>query len=199
MGRLSDVDKRDRKAVLGQGATRPEMPKERRQRAALEADLEGSPLKGQPLRARLRNFRPSEQDYIASLGGPLPWMRRLRQIEDALELHEEQLDAAWRRLAYDAADAEEFARIWRETAERWSFAQVNELIERHNRNFPAEARLPMDPRTRDFVLVNGKPYQREPLGAEWVLERFPPELERAAGTARGPTPRQAARAGTASR
>jgi hypothetical protein len=31
----------------------------------------------------------------------------------------------------------------------------------------------MDPRTRDFVRINGRPYQREPLGADWVLERFP--------------------------
>jgi len=52
---------------------------------------------------------------------------------------------------------------------------VNELIERHNRNFPAEARLPMDPRTRDFVRVNGRPYVREPLDARWILSRFPPD------------------------
>ena len=35
----------------------------------------------------------------------------------------------------------------------------------------------MDPRTRDFVLVNGKPYRREPLAAAWILERFSPDLE----------------------
>ena len=52
---------------------------------------------------------------------------------------------------------------------------MNELIERHNRNFPAEARLPMDPRTRDFVRINGRPYQREPFDATWILERFPPD------------------------
>jgi hypothetical protein len=34
----------------------------------------------------------------------------------------------------------------------------------------------MDPRTRDFVKVNGKPYTRDPLGAEWILERWPPDL-----------------------
>ena len=32
----------------------------------------------------------------------------------------------------------------------------------------------MDPRTRDFVLVGGKPYRIRPLDAAWVLERFPP-------------------------
>jgi hypothetical protein len=38
----------------------------------------------------------------------------------------------------------------------------------------------MDPRTGDFVLVNGKPYRREPLDARWILARFPAADERAA-------------------
>ena len=63
-----------------------------------------------------------------------------------------------------------------ETVRDWCFAHVNELIERHNRNFPAEARLAMDPRTRDFVRINGRPYEREPLDANWILERWPADL-----------------------
>ena len=57
--------------------------------------------------------------------------------------------------------------------ERWDFGNVNELIDRHNRYYPAESRLPMDPRTGDFVLVNGRPYRRTPLDAAWALDRFP--------------------------
>ena len=53
---------------------------------------------------------------------------------------------------------------------------MNELIARHNRNFPAEARLPMDPRTRDFVKINGRSYLREPLDEQWILERWPADL-----------------------
>jgi hypothetical protein len=177
------VDRRDRQAILGQGATKPETPKERHQREALEADLAESPLKGRPLRSRLRNFRPGEQSYLAALGGPLPWMRRLRQIEDAIELHDRMLEAAWRDLAAVSGDADDFAARWRDVARAWRFDEVNDLIERHNRFFPAEARLPMDPRTRDFVLVNGRPYRREPLGSRWILERFPAELKRASTAA----------------
>jgi hypothetical protein len=33
----------------------------------------------------------------------------------------------------------------------------------------------MDPRTRDFVKLNGRPYSREPLDEEWILGRFPAE------------------------
>ena len=65
---------------------------------------------------------------------------------------------------------------------------MNELIERHNRNFPAEARLPMDPRTRDFVKINGRPYQRDALDEAWILERFPADL-RAARRAAATDPR----------
>ena len=67
----------------------------------------------------------------------------------------------------------ELERRWREVAERWNFDEVNDLIERHNRHYPAESRLPMNPRTGDFVLVNGRPYTRRPLDADWVLTLFP--------------------------
>ncbi len=106
-------------------------------------------------------------------------MRRLRAIEDAVEQHERELGEAWRALAAELEDPAEFAVEWRELAGSWSFAAVNELIERHNRNFPAEARLAMDPRTRDFVRVNGRSYLREPLDPGWVLERFPADRDAA--------------------
>ena len=106
-------------------------------------------------------------------------MRRLRAIEDAIEQHERQLGEAWRTLAEQLEDARKFADAWRELAGTWSFAEVNELIDRHNRNFPVEARLAMDPRTRDFVRINGRSYLREPLDADWILAGFPPERETA--------------------
>ena len=174
---------------MGQGATRPETPQERRERERLEADLETSPVRGRPLRQRLRNFRPDPASGVQALGGPTAWMRRLRAIEDAVEQHEGQLGEARRTLADELEDPEEFAAAWRELAGNWSFAAVNELIERHNRNFPAEARLAMDPRTRDFVCINGRSYLREPLGADWILERFPADREAVSGVGSTEPPR----------
>jgi hypothetical protein len=167
------VDPKTLQEIMGQGATRPETPADRREREVLEADLASSPVRGEPLRPRLRNFRPDPESGVRALGGPAAWMRRLRAIEDALDQHDRQLREAWRTLAGEVEDSAEFAAAWRELAESWSFAEVNSLIERHNRNFPVEARLAMDPRTRDFVRVNGRSYQREPLDAGWILERFP--------------------------
>lgn len=158
---------------MSQGAIRPETPRDREERRILEEELATIPVAGEPLRQRLRNFRPDPDAAIRALGGPALWMRRLRAIEDAIDLHEAQLADAWRAVAAETADENAFAERWRETAEGWSFAEVNELIDRHNRNFPVEARLAMDPRTRDFVKLNGRPYTREPLDAAWILARFP--------------------------
>ena len=138
-----------------------------------------SPVKGKPLRQRLRNFRPDAESAVRALGGPLVWMRRLRAIEDALDQHERQLDAAWHALAAEVHDPDEFARLWRKTAATWDFTAVNELIARHNTYFPAEARLPMDPRTRDFVRINGRRYERDPLDADWILVHWPPDRSEA--------------------
>jgi hypothetical protein len=173
------MDPREVKAIMSQGAIRPETPRDREERRILEEELATSPVKGEPLRQRLRNFRPDGDSAIRALGGPTLWMRRLRAIEVEEELHKQQLAEAWHELAGEVSDADEFARLWRKTVRTWSFAQVNDLIERHNGNFPVEARLPMDPRTRDFVKINGRPYQRDLLDEEWALERFPADLRAA--------------------
>ena len=173
------MDPREAKAIMSQGAIRPETARDREERRVLEADLAVSPLTGKPLEQRLRNFRPGADSAIRALGGPTLWMRRLRTIENELERHEAELGELWLALAEEATAAEEFARRWLETARGWSFAQVNELIHRHNRNFPAEARLPMDPRTRDFVKINGRSYERKPLDEQWILERWPADLRAA--------------------
>ena len=170
------MDPGEAKAIMSQGAIRPETARDREERRLLEAELAVSPVTGKPLQQRLRNFRPGADSAIRALGGPTVWMRRLRTIDEELERHAAGLGEQWLALAAQTEDAEAFAREWRETARRWSFAQVNELIERHNRNFPAEARLPMDPRTRDFVKINGRSYQREPLDEQWILERWPGDL-----------------------
>jgi hypothetical protein len=179
------VDPRERKLILGEGGIGPEDPRDLARRALLEADLDGSPLRGKPLPRRLRaGFAPSLEVLVASLGGPLPYMLRLREIEAETARHEEALTERRRELAEESTgDPERFARLWRRTAERWSFYTVNDLIDRHNRYYPAEARLPMDPRTQDFVLINGERYERRPLDAAWILERFPPEPELAATAA----------------
>jgi hypothetical protein len=152
--------------ILGEWGIRDVTPPSQRERERLEADRDVNPLVGKPLRRRLRNFRSEADIYVASLGGPLPYMRRLRTIEEETAGQLERLAAAYAEHREDPA-------AWRRIAEGWNFDAVNELIDKHNRWYPIEARLAMDPRSRDFVRVGGRPYRRERLDASWVLERFP--------------------------
>ena len=87
----------------GSGGLRDETERERREREALETDLEGSPLRGSCSAGGLRNFRPSLESYVASLGGPLAYMQRQREIELLTAAHERDLAAAWREAAEASA------------------------------------------------------------------------------------------------
>jgi hypothetical protein len=131
--------------------------------------------KPQPQRIRTPAFasRATVEAYLAAQIMPR-WMERLREIHDELASHRIRLERAHRELGEEAGrDPEDFARRWRETARRWNFDYVNGLIEQHNDYYPIEANLPVNPRTGDYVTVTGRPYRREPLGPDWILERFP--------------------------
>ena len=103
------MDPREVKAIMSQGAIRPETARDREERQILEAELAVSPLTGKPLEQRLRNFRPGADSAIRALGGPTVWMRRLRTIENEVERHEADLGACWLALASETADAEDFS------------------------------------------------------------------------------------------
>ena len=99
-------------------------------------------------------------------------MRRLRHIEEATRRHEGALAERRAELAASTSPAS-FPEAWRAEAAAWSFEDVNRLIRQHNRWYPVEAQLPMDPRTGDYALVGGRPYTRQLLDAAWALERCP--------------------------
>ena len=123
---------------------------------------------GEALSERARQRQRSIESYLR--GEALPrYMQRAAEIDRAVRRHTEAL-----RRAYERPDQRE---RWREVAERWNFAEVNKLIREHNEWYPVERDLPMNPRTKDYVLVNGHSYRREELGASWILERFPPERD----------------------
>jgi hypothetical protein len=130
------------------------------------------------LSRRYRSGATSLESYLASRTGPLAYMLRLRRIEDAIAEHERRLDHERKLIKLEVGgDAAAFEARWRAVADAWSFRAVNALIAQHNRWYPAEARLPMDPRTGDFVPVDGRPYRRAPLDAAWILRRLPAGLE----------------------
>ena len=167
------MKRRERQEIPRQGIVSAVTPRDRRESTALAEDIRSMSLRGRPLRLRLRNFRPAADGYLAALGGPLPYMIRLREIARLTAAHEQRLGDVWRALAATGPGDKAFAAAWRAEVEAWSFDEVNDLIDRHNRFYPVESRLPMDPRTRTFALVGGEDYRRRPLDAAWALARFP--------------------------
>lgn len=122
------------------------------------------------------------QDRVKALavGGAPAWSRRLKRIHDLTAAAAAELQADWHVMARKArGDRARFAAGWQQRAERFDFQQVNELVDRHNRYFPAEANLPMDVKTLDYVTFAGGDYRRRPLDAAWVLAQFPPDLDAA--------------------
>jgi hypothetical protein len=128
---------------------------------------------GKPLSRRTRQTKRSVESYLK--GGVLPrYMERLREIETGIRSERRWIERAYRELREECgADAEAFARRWRARAGSWRFDKLNELIREHNEWYPIEANLPMDPRTRDYVLLRGRSYRRRELGPDWLLEQFP--------------------------
>ena len=84
---------------MRQGVVLPETPRQRRELAALNEDLQTIPLTGKPLPIRARHFRPAADAYLVATRGPLPYMLRLREIEQRTEAHESSLREAWLGLA----------------------------------------------------------------------------------------------------
>jgi len=62
-----------------------------------------------------------------------------------------------------------------EVARGWSFDQHNTLVGQHNEWYPIERQLPVNPRTGEYVAVQGRSHRRRQLDAAWILERFPAE------------------------
>ena len=139
----------------------------------LARKLEGAEQRGRPVSDRARQTRRSVEAYLRAGVRPR-WMERLMEIEQGMRAETRRLERAYRQLQEEhAGDPEGFGRRWRALAHARRFDELNELIAQHNEWYPVERDLPMDPRTRDYVLINGRSYRRALLGPEWVLERFP--------------------------
>jgi hypothetical protein len=150
--------------------------------------LEDPRSAARPLSERARQSQRSLENYLKAGVRPR-WMDRLIEIENGTKRERLRLAEAYETLRAECGrERERFARRWRAIAEAWSFDDVNELIRTHNEWFPVERDLPMDLRTRDYVLINGRSYRRRELDAGWILEQFPlsPSRRAAAGPHRTP-------------
>jgi hypothetical protein len=120
---------------------------------------------------------PQTVEAYLKATNPPPYMHRLRRIEMEYRAQMTHLEEAYHALR-DACedDPGRFSEVWEAQASAWSFDELNELIREHNRWCPIEAKLAMDPLTRDYVGVRGESYRRIELDADWILEHFPASL-----------------------
>jgi hypothetical protein len=135
--------------------------------------MEDPRSKGRPISDRARQSQRSLEAYLRAGVRPR-WMERLMEIESGMKREKRRLAGVREDLHEQCGDdPAEFSRRWRAVAAAWRFDELNELIRTHNEWYPVERDLPMDLRTRDYVLINGRSYRRPELGPDWVLEQFP--------------------------
>jgi len=136
--------------------------------------LEDPRSAGRPFSDRAHQTQRSLEHYLKAGMRPR-WMERLIEIERGTKRERRRLQEAYAGLEEECGrDRARFDRRWRAIADAWSFGELNDLIRTHNEWYPVERDLPMDVRTRDYVLVNGRSYRRRELDAAWILEQFPP-------------------------
>lgn len=109
--------------------------------------------------------------------GAIPrFIERANQIESGIHRHRKRLERAYEwAVERHGQDPEELARYWRELAANWRFDDVNELIDEHNKWYPAERRLPLNPRTGDYLTIGNRDWRRQRLDSGWILDQFPVE------------------------
>ena len=141
-------------------------------------------MSDRPTRPRRRLNRRSVRS-LASVeqylqAGVVPrFIERSRAIDDGMRRHRQRLERAyeWARERHGHDEAE-FEAYWRDVAEHWHFDDINDLIDEHNQWYPAERRLPLNPRTGDYVTIGNRDWRRRRLDTAWILEQFPLETAR---------------------
>src|SRR3954471_19465522 len=139
----------------------------------VKKDLDASTGLGKPISSRARMAQRSVEAYLKAGVRPR-WMERIAEIDDSIAAQKRRLARSYRVLREECGeDTALFAARWVEFVGRCRFDELNELIRQHNEWYPIERDLPMDLRTRDYVLITARSSRREPLSAEWVLKQFP--------------------------
>ena len=107
-----------------------------------------------------RNFSISTAATLRAAAGPHAYMRRKRHIEDLSASLRETVASAIARGGGDMAAARR--QVEGDVRVVKALRELNRLIEAHNRYYPIEANLPLDPVSRLELDHGGRPYKPLP-------------------------------------
>jgi hypothetical protein len=123
--------------------------------------------------APARNFTvTSEERLRAVIAGPPAYALRKRRIEDMEEaLVAKLVELREEARAEHSGDEGRAHAAFHRAAARVDLSRINALVAAHNRYYPCEANLPMDPRT-GATLERGRPWMPlELVTLEALLEK----------------------------
>jgi hypothetical protein len=111
----------------------------------------------------IRNFTLSVEERVRALTSGVPaWSARKRKIEDEEARLVAELVELHDALVAKASPPAAIERSLIAAAGAFDLDKLNELVLKHNRYYPIEANLPMDPRGRGY-LVYGRLWQPDEL------------------------------------
>jgi hypothetical protein len=146
---------------------------------ALRSSGTGKPP-GTPLHLQSSPMPVDRTLQIGGLLGPPAWSLRLKRIEDGRAALDRKLEAAWGQYARRyAGQPEEFARRWRAYIDALDLTSLNTLIEKHNRYYVIEARIPVAYPSGEYVIPMGIEYPQRPVQRAALLEAYPPDVDMA--------------------
>lgn len=123
-----------------------------------------------------RNFSiPTEERVRAMTIGVPAWAARKRRIEDRHEELVKGLVELFDELIEKGHPREAALARMREKAASLDLARLTALVETHNRYYPVEANLPMDPMTGAY-LARGRPWRPEPAPTTEAIVRHAEEI-----------------------
>lgn len=116
-----------------------------------------------------RNFTLTTEQRVRALAQGVPiYAERKRRIEDLEAAMVKKLCEHYDKLVAEGVAPDAARRDVHERARAVDLSRVNALIEKHNRYYPIEANLPVDPRTGAYLLFGRRWHPERP----WTLERL---------------------------
>ncbi len=131
-------------------------------------------LEGKPLKIHHRNFSVSADKEIQSYISRAPeFAIRARRIEDAIERLYSNLENQYNKLnAEYGIDSIVFKEKWTDIIDNVELDEINELIDKHNKYYPIEAGLPLDPMSGQYMF-GAIPWKgKEKITKVEIIRRF---------------------------